>query len=343
MEDVGKPKAQVAAEYIMRRFKDVKVEYYTKRIQEFNTDFYERFHIIIGGLDNVEARRWMNSTLHSMVQFEESQEPIMSTVRPFIDGGTEGLQGQSRVIYPFISNCYECSLSSMSNEKRYNICTLAETPRVPEHCIEYVYIKEWNEQMKRKLNTDSKEDMTWIYERALKRAEAYGIQGVTYMLTMGVLKHIIPAVATTNAIVAASCVSEALKIGTTVSVHLDNQMQYSGQTGTYAFTFQYERSDNCIVCGNKPIEMVLKSESKLSDFMNILKQAPYNLKNPSVRSNSASLYMNAPKSLEEELRPRLDMTWKQLKAEKLVNKVDSLSVTDSTVTQILIINIELQD
>lgn len=81
MEDVGKPKAQVAAEYIMRRFKGVKVEYHTKRIQEFDTDFYEQFHIIIGGLDNVEARRWMNSTLHSMVQFEENQEPIMSTVR----------------------------------------------------------------------------------------------------------------------------------------------------------------------------------------------------------------------------------------------------------------------
>jgi ubiquitin-activating enzyme E1 C len=198
----------------------------------------------------------------------------------------------------------------MSNEKRYNICTLAETPRVPEHCIEYVYIKEWNEQMKRKLNTDSKEDMMWIYERALKRAEIYGIQGVTYMLTMGVLKHIIPAVATTNAIVAASCVNETLKFGTSLAVVLDNQMQYSGQTGTNVYTFQYERSDNCIVCKNRPIDMTLKEDSKLSDLVCVLKQAPYNLKNPSLRSNSVSLYMAAPKSLEEELRPRLDMTWK---------------------------------
>jgi len=198
----------------------------------------------------------------------------------------------------------------MSNEKKYNICTLAETPRVPEHCIEYVYIKQWNEEMKRKLNTDSREDMMWIYERALKRAEAYGIQGVTYMLTMGVLKNIIPAVATTNAIVAASCVNEALKLGTFLAAFLDNQMQYSGQTGTNAYTFQYERSDNCIVCKNKPIDMVLKEDNKLSDLVSILKQAPYNLKNPSLRSSTASLYMAAPKSLEEELRPRLDMTWK---------------------------------
>ena len=216
----------------------------------------------------------------------------------------------------------------MSNEKRYNICTLAETPRVPEHCIEYIYIKEWNEEMKRKLNTDSKEDMMWIYERALKRANAYGIEGVTYMLTLGVIKNIIPAVATTNAIIAASCVNEALKIGTSLAAHLDNQMQYSGQTGTNVFTFQYQRSNNCIVCSNKPIDMTLDNNTKLSEFIDVLKKEPYNLKNPSVRSNSASLYMTAPKSLEEELRPRLGMTWKQLKDEKLVAESDTLSVTD---------------
>jgi ubiquitin-activating enzyme E1 C len=81
MEDVGKSKAEVAAKYIMNRFKGVKVDYYTKRIQELGTEFYEEFHIVIGGLDNVEARRWMNSTLHSMVQFDENQEPIPHTIR----------------------------------------------------------------------------------------------------------------------------------------------------------------------------------------------------------------------------------------------------------------------
>jgi len=81
MEDIGKSKAEITAKYIMNRFKGVKVEYHTKRIQEFDIEFYEQFHIVIGGLDNVEARRWMNSTLHSMVQFDESQEPIPYTVR----------------------------------------------------------------------------------------------------------------------------------------------------------------------------------------------------------------------------------------------------------------------
>jgi len=45
---------------------------------------------------------------------------------------------------------------------------------------------------------------------------------------LGVTKRIIPAVASTNAIIAASCVSEAIKIGTYCSKSLDNYMQYMG-------------------------------------------------------------------------------------------------------------------
>jgi len=197
----------------------------------------------------------------------------------------------------------------MQQQRTYNICTLAETPRVPEHCIEYAYIKLWNDEMKRKFNKDSKADMMWIYEHAKKRADAYGIPGVTYMLTMGVIKNIIPAVATTNAIIAASCVNEALKIGTMLAAHLDNQMQYSGQTGTYCYTFQAARLPGCLVCNIEPVRMEFTLDSKLSDLINTLKNAPYNMKNPSIRSEN-SLYMTAPKSLEEATRENLDKTWK---------------------------------
>lgn len=50
------------------------------------------------------------------------------------------------------------------------------------------------------------------------------MQGVTWQLTGGVVKNIVPAIASTNAIIAAACTLEALKIITLCSTGLNNYM-----------------------------------------------------------------------------------------------------------------------
>ena len=187
----------------------------------------------------------MNATLVDLVRFDSAGAVDVSSVIPLIDGGTEGFGGQARVFLPRLTSCFECSLPSMPPQQGFAVCTIRNIPRLPEHCILFALKVEWpmlqsftsptdyhlyerthagddHAPAAVALDKDDAAHMTWLYERAKQRALQFGIVGVTYALTMQVVKNIIPAIASTNALIAAACVNECWKMRTNAALRLDN-------------------------------------------------------------------------------------------------------------------------
>ncbi|KAI1873107.1 uncharacterized protein JN550_003360 [Neoarthrinium moseri] len=304
--DVGKSKAEVASAFVMKRVKGVKITPHNCKIQDFDEDFYKQFQIVICGLDSIEARRWINATLVTMVDDEDPD-----SLKPLIDGGTEGFKGQTRVVFPTITPCIECQLDLYAPRAAVPLCTLATIPRQPEHCIEWAHIIAWDQEKPfPSLDKDDPEHITWLYEKALNRAQEFNIPGVTYSLTQGTVKNIIPAIASTNAIIAGSCCLEALKIATQAAPSLgfnDNFMSYDGTEGVYTNTFKYEKKDDCAVCGSLAKPLKVDPNWTLRELLeSFATNAAAQLKKPSIRTEEKTLYMQFPPSLEETTRPNLD-------------------------------------
>jgi len=59
------------------------------KIQDKDDNFYRQFKLVVCGLDSIEARRWINTKLVTLVQ-GSGDDIDPDTVIPLVDGGTEG-------------------------------------------------------------------------------------------------------------------------------------------------------------------------------------------------------------------------------------------------------------
>lgn len=311
--DIGAPKATTAAAFVERRVPGVRITPYVGRIQDKDEAYYMQFHLIICGLDSVEARRWINAMLVNMVD-----ESHPESLKPLIDGGTEGLKGQARVILPTITSCYECSLDMLPKRTTFPICTIANTPRLPEHCIEWASVLEWPRvHPGKKLDTDNPDDIQWVLDTALTRAASFHIGGITWSLTQGVIKNIIPAIASTNAVIAAACTQEAFKIATSSAPYLNNYMMYAGNEGAYTYTFDYEKRDDCPVCGGESRTLTVERTAPLAQVLEMLQELPdIQCKRPSIASSSGPLYFRTPAALEQATSANLVRSLPELGVEE---------------------------
>lgn len=100
-EDEGRSKAVCAAEAARHIFPQMRVQAIEgDLLADVGLGWFRWADVVIGALDNREARVWVNSA-------------CARTARPWLDGGIEVLQGVVRGFAPPQTACYECTMSAI--------------------------------------------------------------------------------------------------------------------------------------------------------------------------------------------------------------------------------------
>ena len=126
-EDIGFPKAEVAAKVITSYRPEVAITGLQVNVCELKSEFFAEFGLIFNALDNLQARRYVNRI-------------CVFLDKPLIDAGTKGKLGQVSVHLPKVTSCYDCEPKPLPKE--YPVCTIRSKPDKPEHCIawgKYLY------------------------------------------------------------------------------------------------------------------------------------------------------------------------------------------------------------
>ncbi|QIF02701.1 ThiF family adenylyltransferase [Roseimicrobium sp. ORNL1] len=99
--DEGQPKALCAARALQEIYPGIRVYPLVGNvIAELGLGWFRWADVVVGALDNREARVFVNSACARMD-------------RPWVDGGIEVLQGIVRAFYPPRTPCYECTMSKV--------------------------------------------------------------------------------------------------------------------------------------------------------------------------------------------------------------------------------------
>ncbi|KAM9856984.1 ubiquitin-like modifier-activating enzyme 6 [Aulostomus maculatus] len=124
---IQKPKSTTAAEATWEINPELHVNAHLNKVCPategiYNDAFYSHLNLVVTALDNVEARRYVDSR-------------CVSNQRPLLDSGTMGTKGHTEIIVPNLTESYNSHRDPPEEEIPF--CTLKSFPSVIEHTIQW--------------------------------------------------------------------------------------------------------------------------------------------------------------------------------------------------------------
>uniref|UniRef100_A0A3B5RDU7 Ubiquitin-like modifier-activating enzyme 6 n=1 Tax=Xiphophorus maculatus TaxID=8083 RepID=A0A3B5RDU7_XIPMA len=124
---IQKPKSTTAAGATLDINPELQVDAHLNKVcpaseNIYSDSFYSSMNIVVTALDNVEARRYVDSR-------------CVSNQRPLLDSGTMGTKGHTEIIVPSLTESYNSHRDPPEEEIPF--CTLKSFPSVIEHTIQW--------------------------------------------------------------------------------------------------------------------------------------------------------------------------------------------------------------
>ncbi|XP_061762844.1 ubiquitin-like modifier-activating enzyme 6 isoform X1 [Nerophis ophidion] len=126
-QHIQKPKSTTATEATLKINPELQVDAHLNKVCPategiYSDSFYSRLNLVVTALDNVEARRYVDSR-------------CVSNQTALLDSGTMGTKGHTEIIVPNLTESYNSHRDPPEEEIPF--CTLKSFPSVIEHTIQW--------------------------------------------------------------------------------------------------------------------------------------------------------------------------------------------------------------
>ncbi|XP_060241278.1 ubiquitin-like modifier-activating enzyme 7 isoform X5 [Meriones unguiculatus] len=127
-QDIGRPKAEVAAAAARRLNPDLQVTWCNSPLDPTTEDtygdgFFSRLHGVVAALDSFQARHYVAARCRHYL-------------KPLLEAGTQGTRGSASVFVPHVTDAYR-GPASASEDASAPVCTLRHVPSTVEHGLQW--------------------------------------------------------------------------------------------------------------------------------------------------------------------------------------------------------------